>query len=86
MFHAARAILFRDGIREKSHFCMERYLETYVSSQTLEKRWIILFGGMREGTEKNQFDLIPPATPEEIEELLILADQFINEMVKVLNS
>lgn len=23
IFHAARAVLFRDGIREKSHFCLE---------------------------------------------------------------
>jgi uncharacterized protein (UPF0332 family) len=36
IFHAARAILFRDGIREKSHFCIEQYLQTYVTSGTLE--------------------------------------------------
>ena len=27
MFHSARAILFRDGYREKSHYCVARYLE-----------------------------------------------------------
>ncbi|KUG20053.1 MAG: HEPN domain-containing protein [Methanomicrobiaceae archaeon] len=26
-FHAARAVLFRDGIREKSHYCIELYPE-----------------------------------------------------------
>ncbi len=26
MFHSARALLFRDGLREKSHFCVARYL------------------------------------------------------------
>jgi uncharacterized protein (UPF0332 family) len=30
MFHAARAILFRDGIKERSHLCVVSYLhETY---------------------------------------------------------
>ncbi len=27
MFHSARAILFFDGFREKSHYCIARYLE-----------------------------------------------------------
>jgi len=27
MFHSARAILFRDGFRERSHACVARYLE-----------------------------------------------------------
>jgi len=26
IFQGARAVLFRDGIREKSHFCLELYL------------------------------------------------------------
>lgn len=30
MFHAARAILFRDGIKERSHLCVISYIqETY---------------------------------------------------------
>jgi len=43
MVHAARAVLYRDGIREKSHFFVENYPETSVSSGTLERRWIALF-------------------------------------------
>ncbi len=26
-FHTARALLFRDGIKERSHFCVARYIE-----------------------------------------------------------
>ncbi len=37
MFHSARAILFRDGVREKSHYCLARYLEKYVEEVLLEK-------------------------------------------------
>ena len=36
MFHAARAILFRDGIKERSHECIPVYLkETYKDLETM---------------------------------------------------
>ncbi len=36
MFHAARAILFRDGIKERSHECIPVYLkEKYLELETL---------------------------------------------------
>ncbi len=39
MFHAMRALLFRDGIIEKSHYCMIRYvLDKY--GDKVEKRYI----------------------------------------------
>ena len=39
MFHAARAILFLDGFREKSHACVARYLEEkYVKTGKLDKK------------------------------------------------
>jgi len=33
MFHAARAVLYHDGVSEKSHVCVISYLEEYHSSQ-----------------------------------------------------
>lgn len=36
MFNAARAILLRDGVRERSHYCAARYLERYVQKGGLE--------------------------------------------------
>jgi len=35
-FHAARALLYRDGIREKSHYCIGVYLESYREKGLLE--------------------------------------------------
>jgi len=40
---------------------------------------------MRERREKNQYDLATPATPGEIQELLSLAERFIDELERVLN-
>lgn len=37
VFHSARAVLFRDGVREKSHYCIGLYLQRYVEEGSLEE-------------------------------------------------
>lgn len=49
MFHAARAILFLDGFREKSHACVARYLEEkYVKTGKLEQNRVELLDHYRD--------------------------------------
>lgn len=49
MFHSARSILFKDGVREKSHFCIARYLEEkYAKPGSLEQKWIDLLDYYRD--------------------------------------
>lgn len=39
MFHAARALLLKDGFREKSHYCLARYVEEkYVKTKKIKLR------------------------------------------------
>ncbi|HVP94349.1 MAG TPA: HEPN domain-containing protein [Methanoregulaceae archaeon] len=76
-FHAARALLFRDGVREKSHYCIGRYLETYAGSGRLEGKWVTLFDRIRKKREDNQYSSDVPSSKEEIEGSLVLAEQFI---------
>jgi uncharacterized protein (UPF0332 family) len=80
IFHAARALLFRDGIREKSHFCLEQYLNTFVTSGKLEPKWITFFSSMRDKRDTNQYGFQPPATREEIEIFVHLTAQFVDRM------
>ena len=48
MFHAARAILFRDGIVEKSHMCLIEYLrETYVKTGKLSQTAVNILDTLR---------------------------------------
>jgi uncharacterized protein (UPF0332 family) len=84
-FHAARAILFRDGIREKSHFCLEQYLATYAANRSLDKKWVLLFGKMRRKREESQYSLGPPPTREEIEGALDQTEQFIEQIRRILD-
>ncbi|HRU80894.1 MAG TPA: HEPN domain-containing protein [Methanolinea sp.] len=84
IFHAARAILFRDGIREKSHFCIEQYLHTYVTSGALELKWVVFYGNIRSKRDINQYGFEPPATKEEVEAYVHLAAQFLDRMERLL--
>lgn len=63
MFHAARAVLYRDGMREKSHFCLARYLEAeYAEKGRLESEWIKLLDFQRESRHSTQYDISFSAT------------------------
>ena len=49
MFHAGRALLYRDGIQEKSHYCLVLYLrEKYVKTSLIESRFITIMDALRE--------------------------------------
>ena len=86
MFHSTRAVLFRDGWREKSHFCIARYLEEmYVKKGKLEREWIDLFDRLRETRHADQYDVSYFATKEEAESALNIAFEFVERMEKLLD-
>lgn len=85
MFHVARAILFRDGVREKSHFCVARYLEIYVEKDLLEEKYINALDRMRDVRHTDQYDVWHYATEEEASSALSTAKEFvkrISELIK----
>lgn len=85
MFHAARAILFLDGFREKSHACVARYLEErYVKTGKLEKNWIELLDHYRDIRHDDQYGLTFFSTKEEAEKSLESASLFL-ERIKILH-
>ena len=85
MFHAARAVLFRDGWREKSHFCIARYLEEmYVKKGKLEREWIDLLDRLRETRHADQYDVSYFATREEADSALSIAFEFVERIEKLL--
>ncbi|WP_230972445.1 HEPN domain-containing protein [Archaeoglobus neptunius] len=85
MFHSARAILFRDGWREKSHFCIARYLEEkYVKQGKLEREWVDLLDRLRETRHADQYDISYFATQEEAESVINIAHEFVERMEKLL--
>lgn len=76
MFDAARAILFKDGYREKSHACVARYLEEKYS-QKLDTEIINLLDEYRDKRHKVMYAIDFYPTREEAENLIKFAEQFI---------
>jgi uncharacterized protein (UPF0332 family) len=87
MFHSARAVLFFDGYREKSHACVARYLEdTYVNGKKLEKKWVDLLDHHREIRHENQYDLSFFSSDEDARNALISAETFLQRMQDLIDS
>ncbi len=85
MFHAARALLFKDGWREKSHYCIARYLEElYVKTGKLDGKWVELLDRMRELRHEDQYDVVYTPEREEAEEALKIAEEFTGIMKALL--
>jgi uncharacterized protein (UPF0332 family) len=79
-FHAARAVLFRDGVREKSHYCIGVYLESYREKGLLEDEWVLQFDHMRGLRQNDQYSLDARPTLAEVRMALEDAEKFIERM------
>ena len=85
IFHSARSILFFDGFREKSHYCVARYLEEkYAKKNLLENKWIELLDYYRELRHDDQYSTSFFATKEESESAVEKAKEFVERMEKLL--
>ncbi|MBU0497733.1 MAG: HEPN domain-containing protein [Candidatus Thermoplasmatota archaeon] len=80
MFHVSRAVLFRDGVREKSHYCIARYLEKYVEKDFLEEEWVFLLDRIRDVRHKDQYALLQCVTEEEAQSAYQSAQRFMERM------
>ena len=81
VFHAARAILFRDGYREKSHACIALYLRAnYVNKLRLEPEWVELLDHLRETRHSDQYSFNFVASVGEVEEALKSSGAFVSRM------
>jgi uncharacterized protein (UPF0332 family) len=87
MFHAARAILFLDGFREKSHFAVARYLEDkYCSRGFLEKKWINLLDHYREFREQDQYSTCFIVSEKEAKNALNFSQDFMGRIKGLLKN
>ena len=85
MFDAARALLFKDGFRERSHACVARYLEVKYSEK-LGSSFVDLLDEYREKRHKVSYSSEYYPTIEEAGNLVGFAEQFIEKIEKTLES
>ena len=85
MFHSARACLFVNGFREKSHFAVARFLEDfYVKKHLLESEWVELLDHYRETRHDDQYSTSFIATEDEASNALDSAKKFVERIKKLL--
>lgn len=79
-FHAARSVLYRDGLREKSHRCILLYLEFYTANGKLETEFVETFERVMSLRHEDQYSLGAEPDPREIASILAWAPRFIQAM------
>ena len=85
MFHAARAVLFRDGIIEKSHVCMIEYLRTeYVRKGRLGEGFVNSLDQMRIDRHEAIYGLEASVTMSQTDHAIQQCKEFIETITKLL--
>ena len=82
MFHASRALLFRDGITERSHICIILYLrENYVKPGRLEQSFVNSLNSLRMERHNEFYGLaVREISEQEASDALYEADEFLKEV------
>jgi len=84
MFHAARAVLFRDGVVERSHVCLIEYLkERYVKTGRMSEALINTLNTARVDRHETLYGLETRSSEREAKHSLQRAREFLS-MVKAI--
>lgn len=86
MFHAARALLFRDGIIERNHLCVIIYLkEKYVKQGRLEQGFVNTLNSLRVERHNEFYGLeVEELHPEDVRAALESAGKFLAVVKRLL--
>lgn len=78
-FHVSRALLFKDGIKERSHFCVARYIESeYTKKKLLDSMFLNAFETLM-GLRKNiQYSTEKTMIDEDLNEFYNICEKFIS--------
>lgn len=83
IFNSCRAILFKDGFRERSHACIARYLEERHSDE-IPKDHIDLLDHFRETRHDVQYEADYFAEKETAEQIIGFAEKFLALAKKII--
>jgi uncharacterized protein (UPF0332 family) len=75
MFHAARALLYKDGIQEKSHYAVFIYLKEKYSRQ-IGSKLLFAFDNAREQRHEGLYGLEYEFNEDDAEHSISVADKF----------
>lgn len=87
VFHAGRVLLFRDGIKERSHYCLQKYLEEkYQKQGALTSGEVALFDVLRGIRQEVQYGVTKIRFEENIVELCDKTENFIEKIKAIVRA
>ena len=85
-FHCARALLFKNGIKERSHYCIAKYIEEeYVKTNMIESKFLNAFETIMSVRHNAQYSTEEIEIEEDLIELYTLCEEFILVVQKILD-
>ena len=85
MFHCTRALLYRDGIKEKSHYAVARYLEyEYVEKGIIDRKYVLVLDILRDYRHESLYSLITADADTDLKEYIESCRQFIEVMTAII--
>ena len=87
-FHAARALLFKDGIRERSHYCTLVYLEhTYIKRKKISEEYLNILRALKESRQEIQYGFVIGSTlePNVLKNYFKKCAQFIKDVNSIIS-
>ena len=84
-FHAVRALLFNDGVKERSHFCIARYLEEeYVLKSRINVKFLNAYETIMSLRHNAQYSTEQIEIEEDLDELFNVCEDFLTVIRKVI--
>ena len=80
--NAAKALLYRDGFREKSHYCIARFLEVHYG-EVLGSGMLHMFDSYREARHETQYSAMHSATESEAIEFISFTEEFLDKIAAI---
>ena len=86
-FHAARALLYLNGVKERSHYCLQKYLEErFGKVGLLDSEDLSLFDLLRGIRQEIQYNVSKVKFEENLNELYDKTEKFIEKTKKIVES
>lgn len=84
-FHTARALLFKDGIKERSHFCIARYVEDkYVHKGLLKADFLGYLDALRDARHERQYSLEVQTTEIDMGVAVGICNEFMKAVERLI--
>ncbi|MEW6749148.1 MAG: HEPN domain-containing protein [Candidatus Micrarchaeota archaeon] len=83
LLSASKAVMLNDGVREKSHLCIARYLEAK-HGNVFDSKTIRLSDSFREERHEVQYSASFRATENQAKEIIDFAETFLEKAEKII--